>query len=307
VAARLRHRDLRGARLRLRPRGDDVDPGGRAALRGAAPQDHPRADPGRGPPLPRPRQLRAARLRAEGGRGPMSARRRLLPALLALLLLLAAAPAGAETLTVTRSRLPNGLTVLVRENATAPVVAISLMVQMRTRWETPDNAGISNLVQIMAVRGTPTRTGIQIVEQADAMGGSIEATGDVDASEIAATALSRHWAAMLELVADVALHPTMPEGILNAVRDFLLRQIRNRGDKPYDVAFDTMTARLFGRHPYAWDPIGLKESLERLDRPALLAHYRRHYVPGGMVLAVSGRVKTAEVLAQARRLFGEMP
>ena len=91
------------------------------------------------------------------------------------------------------------------------------------------------------------------------------------------------------------------------MRDFLIRQIRNRGDKPYDVAFDTLTARLFGRNPYAWDPIGLKESLERLDRPALLAHYSRHYVPGGMVLAVSGRVKTAEVVAQAGRLFGAMP
>jgi len=234
-------------------------------------------------------------------------RRRLVPALLALLLILLAAPAGAQNPSVSRTRLPNGLTVLVRENPTAPVVAISLMVRMGTRWETPANAGISNLVQVMAVRGTPTRSGIQIVEQADAMGGSIEATGDVDASEIAATALARHWAAMLELVADVALHPTMPEGIVEAVRDFLIRQIRNRGDKPYDVAFDTLTARLFGRHPYAWDPIGLKESLERLDRPALLEHYKRHYVPGGMVLAVSGRVKTALVLAQARRLFGEMP
>src|SRR6266851_3871035 len=180
------------------------------------------------------------------------------------------------------------------------------MVKMGTRWETPDNAGISNLVQVMAVRGTPTRTGTQIVEQADAMGGSIEATGDVDASEIAATALARHWVEMLDLVADVALHPTIPEGVVQAVRDFLIRQLRNRGDKPYDVAFDTLTARLFGRHPYAWDPIGLKESLERLDRPALLAHYRRHYVPGGMVLAVSGRVKTAEVVAQAGRLFGAM-
>jgi transglutaminase-like putative cysteine protease len=35
------------------------------------------------------------------------------------------------------------------------------MVKMGTRWETPANAGISNLVQVMAVRGTPTRTGTQ--------------------------------------------------------------------------------------------------------------------------------------------------
>jgi zinc protease len=225
----------------------------------------------------------------------------------ALLLALAAPPAGAQELAVSRTRLANGLTVLVRENPTAPVVGISLMVKMGTRWETTENAGISNLVQLMVVRGTTTRNGSQIVEAADAMGGSIEATGDVDYSEIAATALSRYWVEILDLVADVALRPTMPDGVVQAVRDFLLRQIRNRGDKPYDVALDTLTARIFGRHPYAWDPIGLKESLERLDRDALVAHYKRHYVPSSLVLAVSGRVKTAEVLTQAGRLFGGMP
>lgn len=40
---------------------------------------------------------------------------------------------------------------------------------------------------------------------------------------------------------------------------------------------------------------------------ALLAHYRRHYVPSRLVLAVSGHVKTAEVMAQVERLFGTMP
>lgn len=225
---------------------------------------------------------------------------------IALLAALAGAPAWAQSPAVSRTRLANGLTVLVRENPTAPVVGISLMVKMGTRWETPDNAGISNLLQLMVVRGTTTRNGTQIVEAADSMGGSIEATGDVDYSEIAATALSRHWVEILDLVADVALRPTIPDGVVQAVRDFLLRQARNRGDKPYDVALDALTARLFGRHPYAWDPIGLKQSLERLDRDALLAHYKRHYVPGGMVVAVSGRVKAAEVAAQASRLFGQM-
>jgi len=233
----------------------------------------------------------------------MRARALVLAGLLAML----AAPAWAQGPAVSRARLPNGLTVLVRENPTAPVVGVSLMVPMGTRWETADNAGISNLVQLMIVRGTTTRDGGQIVEAADRMGGSIEATGDVDHSEIAATALSRHWVEILELVADVALRPTMPDGVVVAVRDFLLRQVRNRGDKPYDVALDALTARIFGRHPYAWDPIGLKESLERLNRDALLAHYKRHYVPGGLVLAVSGRVKAAEVMTQATRLFGPMP
>lgn len=224
-----------------------------------------------------------------------------------LLLALGATAASAQTSGVNRTGLANGLTVLVRENPTAPVVAISVMVKMGTRWETRDTAGISNLVQLMIVRGTVSLSGVQIVEAADRMGGSIEAVGDADASEIAATALSRHWVELLELVADVALHPSMPDSTVQAVRDFLVRQIRNRGDKPYDVGVDTLTERIFNPHPYAWDPIGLKESVERLDRAALMAHYRRHYVPGGMVLAVSGRVKSAEVAAQAQRLFGALP
>jgi predicted Zn-dependent peptidase len=220
---------------------------------------------------------------------------------------LSAAPAAAEPGAVTRTRLANGMTVLVRENPVAPVVGMSLMVKMGTRWETRATAGISNFLQLMVVRGTTTLDGTQIVEAADRMGGSIDASADADSSEIAATALDRYWGELLDLVADVALHPSLPDGTVRAVRDFLARQIRNRADRPYDVAFGTLLARTFGDQPYAWDPVGLKESVERLDRDALIAHYRRHYVPGGMVLAVSGKVTAADVVARAEKLFGTLP
>jgi len=239
--------------------------------------------------------------------------RRLVAASLLLgLALVALAPpqlaaADGATGALTRTKLGNGMTVLVRENPTAPVVAISLMVRMGTRWETRQNAGISNFLQLMVVRGTTSRDGTQIVSDADRMGGSIDAYGDADYSEIPATALSRFWGEMLDLVAEVALRPSIPERTSQAVRDFLVRQIRNRAEKPYDAAFDGLMARTYGDNPYAWDPLGLKESLERVDRAALLAHYRRHYVPGAMVLAVSGKVKSAEVVARAERLFGAVP
>src|SRR5947208_7580748 len=209
-----------------------------------------------------------------------------------------AAAAEGEPGAVRRTKLTNGMTVLVRENPTAPVVAISLMLRMGTRWETRQNAGISNFLQLMVVRGTTLRDGTQIVSVADRMGGSIDAYADADYAEIPATALSRYWGEMLDLVAEIALKPSIPDGTNQAVRDFLARQIRNRADKPYDAAFDSLMARTYGDNPYAWDPLGLKESLERMDRAVLLAHYRRHYVPGAMVQAVSGTLKRAEVVAR---------
>jgi len=239
--------------------------------------------------------------------------RRITASLLLALAIVATAPprraAAAESAAgaVTRTKLANGMTVLVRENPTAPVVAISLMLRMGTRWETRQNAGISNFLQLMVVRGTTLRDGTQIVSVADRMGGSIDAYADADYAEIPATALSRYWGEMLDLVAEIALKPSIPDGTTQAVRDFLARQIRNRADKPYDAAFDSLMARTYGDNPYAWDPLGLKESLERMDRAALLAHYRRHYVPGAMVLAVSGKVKSAELVARAEGLFGALP
>ena len=223
-----------------------------------------------------------------------------------LLLLVPSVVAAQTTVAVTRTQLPNGLTVLVRENPEAPVVAYSLMVRMGTRTETPENAGISNLLQQMLVRGTEKLDGEQIAEAADRMGGGIDAYGDADYSEITATALSRNWQEMLDLVGDCVLRPTLPDGTIQAVRNFLVRQIRNRGDKPFDVAADRMRAALFGANPYAWDPLGRRESVEKLDRSALIAYYRRYYVPGQLVLAVSGDVKNAEVVARVQQIFGTM-
>ena len=207
---------------------------------------------------------------------------------------------------VTRTRLPNGFTLLVRENPTAPVVAMSLITRAGTRWETRRDAGIVNLVQLMIVRGTEKMDGGQIVEAADRMGGSIDAYGDADYAEIPATALDRYTADILDLVADVALTPTIPQATMSAVRDFILNQIRNRGDKPYDVAADTMLARLFGEHGYAWSPSGRRDAVERMDRNALIDEYRRFYVPGELVLGVSGRVRASEVLDQVQKRFGGM-
>ncbi len=51
-----------------------------------------------------------------------------------------------------RTRLANGLTVIVRQSDVAPVVAVSLLVRMGTRWETPETAGLSNFVHAVMVK-----------------------------------------------------------------------------------------------------------------------------------------------------------
>ncbi|MBI4561700.1 MAG: insulinase family protein [Candidatus Rokubacteria bacterium] len=215
--------------------------------------------------------------------------------------------AAAQAATVIRQRLASGLTVLVRENPTPPVVTVSLQVRMGARWEQAENAGISNLLHQVMVKGTKLRTALEITEAVEGMGGTIGASGDTDFSEIRGTALARHWRGLLEVVADVALRPTLAAHEIENERRAVLSQIRNRQDHPFSLAFDTLLQSLYGPHPYGLHSLGRRESVERLDRSALLEHYRRHYRGDRMVLAVSGQVVAGEVLSEVSQLFSELP
>jgi zinc protease len=202
-----------------------------------------------------------------------------------------------------REKLPSGLTVLVRENTSTPVVAASLFVRVGSRWETEQDAGISHLLQQVLVKGTTTRSALEIAETAEGLGGGISASADVDFSELRTTALARNWKKMIELMADVALRPTLPDAEIDGERKAMLTALRSRQDQPFPLAMDTVMSRVYGDHPYGRPVLGRPAALERIDRPALVAYHQRFYRAPRMILAVSGDVSAREVMAEVARRF----
>ncbi len=235
--------------------------------------------------------------------------RRLAMALLVAAMLtaprLASAQAAAEDVRATR--FDNGLTVIVRENPVAPVVAIALLVRMGSRWETAANAGISNFVHAVMVKGTAKRGGGELAEAVAGLGGKISAAGDVDYSGIQATALARFWRDLLELIAELALQPRLAPAEVDRERDWLLSRLQRRHDNAPSRAFDELYAAVYRTHPYALPSLGTRESLGRIDHRAIMDWYGAFYRPERMILVVSGQVSSSEVTAEARRLFGSMP
>ena len=184
---------------------------------------------------------------------------------------------------------------------------LSLIVRVGTRWETRDDAGISNLLQFMVVRGTEKLDGAQIVAAADRMGGSIDAWGDVEPPRSApprcratpprSSTSSPTWRS----------RPPCPPATTEAVRDFILNQLRNRGDKPYDVAVDTLLAHCTATIRMPGAPWGGATAWSASTRDAMIAHTGATTCPSEMFLAVSGRVRAREVLAQVEKRFGGIP
>ena len=225
--------------------------------------------------------------------------------LTALLVLAGVSVALADTPppTVVRRVLPNGLTVIVRPDASVGVVAASLQVRAGSLFEKPETAGITNFLHRVMVRGTKRYTALQLTEAIEDLGGSLDASGDIEYTEVRGAALARNWEGLLELVAEVALRPTLPNEEIERERRLIQSALQTRGDTPFQRAFDTLLQDLYGAHPYSWPSAGRRESIERIDRGALQAHYATIYRPDRMVLAVSGQVAAENVLRVAERLF----
>jgi zinc protease len=222
-------------------------------------------------------------------------------------LVLSATPVWGQAPAATRHALDNGLTVLVRENRAAPVVALSLQVRAGSRFESPNEAGITNFLLRVMVRGTARRSGIQLAEAAEEIGGGLEASGEVESAEIRGQALARNWEALLGLLAEVALEPALASDEVERERRLILSQIQTRADTPFPLSLDTMLRELYATHPYGWHSLGTRASVERLGRATLLAHYRATFRPNRLVLAVSGQVPPERVLKVVERLFGKLP
>lgn len=222
-------------------------------------------------------------------------------------LVAAAGTAVAQPPSVSRHVLPNGMAVIVRENPVAPVVTASLQVRAGSRFETPETAGITNFLVRTMIRGTARRSSTQVAETAEDLGGSLDASGEVESAEIRGEALARHWEELLGLIAEVVLEPSLLGEEIERERRLILSQIRTRAETPFSLSLDTLLKELYGSHPYAWHSLGLKSAVERLGRTELAAHYRAVFQVDRAVLAVSGQVSRERVVRTAERLFTKLP
>lgn len=207
---------------------------------------------------------------------------------------------------VIRQVLPNGLTVLVRSDPSVGVVAASLQVRAGSLFETADTVGITNFLHRVMIRGTKRHNAVQLTEAIEDVGGSLDASGDVEYGEVRGIALARSWEPLLRLMAEVSLQPTLPPEEIERERRLIQSALQTRGDTPFQRALDSVLHDLYGAHPYAWPSAGRRESIERISRADLEAHYTAIYRPDRMVLAVSGNVPGDKVVRLAERLFRDM-
>lgn len=214
----------------------------------------------------------------------------LLPLLIALVL-----PKVAEAVPLGRRVvMENGLTLLVAERRTLPMVSIEILIKVGSAQETKEKGGLANLTANLLPLGTVSRTAPEISEAIEFVGGSLIANASRDHSSLSLTVLKKDLDLGLELLTDVLLHPAFREAeITRQVRE-LKGRIRRKQEDPGEVAREAFAATLFGDHPYGRPVEGSDETLDGIARQDLIDFHRRYYVPNNSVLAVAGDVTLEE-------------
>ena len=208
---------------------------------------------------------------------------------------------------VRRLVLPNGLTLLVQRNSTAPAVAVVSHVRAGF-FDEPDRlVGVSHVLEHMLFKGTPTRGVGQIAQETKAAGGYLNAATSYDHTTYYAVLPAGSLAVALDLQSDALRRSLLDPEELRRELKVIIEEARRKLDTPAAVASETLHALLYDHHRIRRWRIGTEAQLAALSPDDLTGYYRSRYVPERTIVAMVGDLDPDIALDAAREFYGSWP
>jgi zinc protease len=208
---------------------------------------------------------------------------------------------------VRREILPNGLTLLVQPDHSAPVAAVVTHVKAGF-FDEPDRwTGISHVLEHMFFKGTARRGVGAIARETKAAGGYLNAGTGYDHTSYFTVLPASGLAAALDIQADALRNSVIDADELARELQVIIQEAKRKRDTPGAVAHETLHEVMFDRHRMRRWRIGHEEHLARLTREDLLSYYRSRYVPDRTIVAITGAVDPDTALELARAAYGNWP
>jgi len=204
------------------------------------------------------------------------------------------------------SRLRNGLTVISHARREVETVSLGLWVGAGSRSEGVAEHGIAHFLEHMAFKGTGRRSAQDIAEEIEAVGGDLNAATGVDTTAYYAHVMRQDMGLALDILSDIIMAPRFDPTELRRERDVILQEIASSLDEPDDMVFDLAQETAFPDQPAGRPILGTAASVSRFTRADLSSYLGAHYHAPNMVLAASGAVDHAALLAEAERRLSSL-
>ena len=205
-------------------------------------------------------------------------------------------------------RSARGMPILVRRKPGAPLVHAGVFSLGGSSDESEAIAGITTLMVRTAQKGTARRTALQIAEEGEMLGGSVSGTIAGDNFGWTISVPTRHAAAAVELLADVAQHPVFPADALEIERAVSIADVVTARDDMFRYPMRLASQAAFRGHPYGIPVSGTEESLKAIERAEVERWHREHVLGarGGPVVVLVGDGDPGDLAMLAADAFQEL-
>jgi zinc protease len=233
-------------------------------------------------------------------------------ALAALALLVAAAPLVAAVrppkLQYDISTLPNGLTIVLEEDHSTPIVHLNLTYHVGSKNEKPGRTGFAHLFEHLMFKGSKNVEPEGHTSMIASIGGQSNAFTTEDETTFWETAPSQYLPMLLWLEADRMATLRINKETFTNERDVVKEERRLRVDnQPYGRLNEIIYEQIFTTHPYKHQPIGSMADLDAASVGDVVDFYRTFYVPENATLTLVGDIDPAQALQLATQYLGRVP
>ncbi len=207
----------------------------------------------------------------------------------------------------TKTTLANGLTLMLKEIHTTPLISSWVWYRVGSRNEVTGKTGISHWVEHMQFKGTPKFPPNVLDKAISREGGVWNAFTYLDFTTYYETMPAEKIDLALQLESDRMQNSLFEPEEVASERTVVISEREGNENSPMFKLSEATQAASFRVHPYHHKVIGDIADLESMTRDDLYEHYKSYYAPNNAVMAIAGDFETEKMLKRVEELFGGFP
>lgn len=206
---------------------------------------------------------------------------------------------------VHRSQLANGITILTIANPTADIVSGRFFIPAGSRWETPDRAGLAQLLTSVITKGTTHLSALDIADRVESVGAGLGVETTTDYLKLSLKTVKSDLVDIFKLAGEILRTPSFPAAQVELERKLILQAIKSQTEQPFNNAYRQLRTALYGAHPYARSSLGTAETMGQITRQDLVDYHQQHVRPDRLIISLAGRITPAEATDLVNQVFGD--
>lgn len=230
-----------------------------------------------------------------------------------LVLLLAISPfmgimAQQGSIKFTEYDLPNGLHVILHQDNTTPIVAVSILYHVGSKNEVPGRTGFAHFFEHLMFEGSPNIPRGEYFKIVQAAGGELNANTSQDRTFYYELLPSNQLELGLWLESERLLHLRIDSTGVETQRAVVKEERKQSYDnRPYGSIIEKTMQNAYKMHPYMWTPIGYPEDLNKATLQEFMDFHNTYYVPNNATLSIAGDLDVESAKKLIEKYFGDIP